>query len=93
MIDRAEVRRIAALAHLSISPDEEESLAQELSAILSYVESLKKIDTEGVAPTAAAQTTDTFRDDEVRASLTPEQALQNAPAVVLTAFSVPRILE
>jgi len=93
MIDRAEVRRIAALAHLSVSPDEEERLAKELSAILTYVEKLKELDTEGVPPTAAAQTADAFREDVVRPSLTPEQALKNAPAVVLTAFSVPKILE
>jgi aspartyl-tRNA(Asn)/glutamyl-tRNA(Gln) amidotransferase subunit C len=93
MIDRAEVRRIAALAHLSISPDEEERLAKELSAILAYVEKLKELDTEGVPPTAAARTADAFREDEVRPCLTPEQALKNAPAVVLTAFSVPKIIE
>jgi aspartyl-tRNA(Asn)/glutamyl-tRNA(Gln) amidotransferase subunit C len=93
MIDRAEVRRIAALAHLAIAPDEEERLAKELSEILAYVEKLKKLDTEGIPPTTVASTAAAFREDEVRPCLPPEKALENAPAVVLTTFAVPRILE
>jgi aspartyl-tRNA(Asn)/glutamyl-tRNA(Gln) amidotransferase subunit C len=93
MIDRAEVRRIAALAHLSVAPEEEERLAKELSGILAYVERLQELDTEGVPPAAAADNPGALRDDAVLPCLTPEQALENAPAVVLTAFSVPRIIE
>jgi aspartyl-tRNA(Asn)/glutamyl-tRNA(Gln) amidotransferase subunit C len=93
MIDRAEVRRIAALAHLAVAADDEERLAKELSDILAYVEKLKQLDTEGVPPTTVASTAAAFREDEVRPSLPVEKALQNAPSVVLTTFAVPRILE
>jgi len=93
MIDRAEVRRIAALAHLSVAPEEEERLAQELSAILAYVEKLKSLDTKGVPPTVVASTASAFREDEIVPCLPLEKALQNAPEVALGAFAVPRIIE
>ncbi len=93
MIDRAEVRRVAALAHLALSEDEEQRLAGELSQILSYVEKLRELDTEGVEPTAAVAARAAFREDEPRPSLPPERAIANAPASVGTAIAVPKILD
>ena len=93
MIDRAEVRRIAALAHLALSDDEERSLAGELSAILGYVETLQGLSTEGVAPTLGLDSHSAFREDRLRPSLPAEAAVANAPATLGTAFAVPKILE
>jgi aspartyl-tRNA(Asn)/glutamyl-tRNA(Gln) amidotransferase subunit C len=90
-----EVRRIAALARLRLSPGEEERLAGELSAILDYVRQLEELDVSGVEPMthalAAGETP--FRDDAVVPGLAPEEALANAPARAGTCFQVPRIIE
>lgn len=93
MVDRAEVRRIAALANLAVSAAEEETLAAELSQILGYVEKLSALDVRDVPPTAAPQAEGKLRDDVIQPSLPVERALANAPALVLTAFSVPKIIE
>jgi aspartyl-tRNA(Asn)/glutamyl-tRNA(Gln) amidotransferase subunit C len=93
MVDRAEVRRIAALAHLAIPEGDEEALARELSQILSYIDKLSGLDVANVPPTAAPAAEGALRDDEIVPSLPVERALANAPAKVLTAFSVPKILE
>jgi aspartyl-tRNA(Asn)/glutamyl-tRNA(Gln) amidotransferase subunit C len=81
-----EVRRIAALARLRLSPEEETRLAGELSAILDYVRQLEELDVSGVEPMthalAAGETP--FRVDEV---------LPNAPARAGNCFQVPRIIE
>lgn len=93
-LDIAEVRRIAALARLELSPDEEGRLAEQLSAILSYVEQLSALDVEGVEPmTHALAEATALRDDAVHESLAPADALANAPARDGTFFVVPRILE
>ena len=92
MVDRAEVRRIAALANLALTEADETALATELSAILGYIEKLKEVDVANVPPTAAPLAEGAFREDVVIPSLPVEQALLNAPARVLTAFSVPKIL-
>lgn len=93
MIDRAEVRRVAALAHLALSEDEEQRLAGELSQILSYVEKLKELDTSKTPPTAHESARAAFRDDVVQPSLPAGEAIRNAPASVGTAISVPKIIE
>ncbi|MHB8417915.1 MAG: Asp-tRNA(Asn)/Glu-tRNA(Gln) amidotransferase subunit GatC [Myxococcales bacterium] len=93
MIDRAEVRRVAALAHLALSEEEELRLAGELSQILAYVEKLRELPTEGVEPTTAVASRAAFREDIPLPSLPAERAVDNAPATVGTAFSVPKILE
>ncbi len=93
MIDRAEVRRVAALAHLALSEEEELRLAGELSQILSYVEKLRELDTTHVAPTTAVAARAVFREDVVKPSLEPTEAIRNAPASVGTAIAVPKIIE
>jgi aspartyl-tRNA(Asn)/glutamyl-tRNA(Gln) amidotransferase subunit C len=91
-----EVRRIAALARLRLTPEEERTFAGQLSAILDHVARLAELDVSGVEPMThalAAGETPALRADEVLPSLTPEEALANAPAREGTAFKVPRIIE
>jgi aspartyl-tRNA(Asn)/glutamyl-tRNA(Gln) amidotransferase subunit C len=91
--DRAEIRRIAALARLALTDVEEEQLASQLGSILEFVKSLSSLDTNGIAVTGESATTPRLRDDELRPSLSPEAAVRNAPASVGSAVSVPKILE
>ena len=92
MVDRTEVRRIAALANLDVPEPDEEKLAAELTQILGYVQKLVAVDVTSVAGVTAADGPSALRDDDVVPSLPVEQALANAPARVLTTFSVPSIL-
>ncbi len=91
-----EVRRIAALARLRLSAEEERLFQGQLSAILEHVDELAKLDLSGVEPMThalAAGEPSPLRPDGVRPSLPPEEALANAPARADTAFRVPRIIE
>ena len=89
-----EVEQVAKLARLELSEDEKAVYARQLSAILTYMDQLKALDTSGVEPTATVLPTDNvFRDDQVRSSLPQEAALANAPDQADGFFRVPRILE
>jgi aspartyl-tRNA(Asn)/glutamyl-tRNA(Gln) amidotransferase subunit C len=91
-----EVRRIAALARLRLSPEEERTFTVQLSAILAHVEQLKELDVSEVEPMTHALAqgeSPVLRPDEVKASLPPGEALANAPAREGTCFKVPRIIE
>ncbi|HET8540253.1 MAG TPA: Asp-tRNA(Asn)/Glu-tRNA(Gln) amidotransferase subunit GatC [Anaeromyxobacter sp.] len=90
-----EVRRIAALARLRLSPEEEETFAVQLSAILGYVEQLRELDVSAVEPMthALAEGDVPLRADALQPSLSPADALANAPAREGTCFKVPRIIE
>ncbi len=94
-----EVRRIAALARLRLSPEEERTFAGQLSAILDHVRQLEELDVSSVEPMThalaarEAEAAPALRADEVHASLSPADALANAPAREGTFFKVPRIIE
>jgi aspartyl-tRNA(Asn)/glutamyl-tRNA(Gln) amidotransferase subunit C len=89
-----DIKYVAHLARISLSPDEEKKLAAQLSNILGYIEKLKKLDVTGVEPTAhAVPMINVMRDDEVRPSLLHDAAMRNAPAKANGLFIVPKIVE
>src|SRR5512133_3879537 len=91
-----EVRRIATLARLRLSPEEERTFAGQLSAILDHVRQLEELDVSGVEPMThalAAGESPRLREDTVEPSLPPDQALAAAPEREGTCFKVPRIIE
>jgi aspartyl-tRNA(Asn)/glutamyl-tRNA(Gln) amidotransferase subunit C len=91
-----EVRRIAQLARLRLTPEEEARFAVQLSAILEHVAELSKLDVTGVEPMThalAAGEGAPLREDAVQPSLAPEVALAGAPAREGSCFKVPRIIE
>lgn len=96
MLSLEEVRRIATLARLELSPEEERLFAGQLSAILDYVKQLEALDVTGVEPMThalAAGEAPPLREDEVRPGLPAERALAAAPVRAGTCFQVPRIIE
>ncbi len=89
-----DVKYVAHLARLSLSPAEEQKLGEQINHILGYIEKLKELDVSQVEPTAhAVPLVNVTRSDEVRASLSNEEALRNAPAKANGLFMVPKIVE
>ena len=91
-----EVRRIAVLARLKLTPEEERLFQGQLSAILDYVAQLEELDVSDVEPMThalAAGEAAPLREDAVQPCLSPEEALAAAPAREGTFFKVPRIIE
>ena len=92
-LTETEVRHVAKLARLKITDKEVELFGRQLSAILEYVRQLEDLDTEGVEPLAHCQPIhNVFRADEVRKSLSNEEALANAPQRDGEYFAVPKVL-
>jgi aspartyl-tRNA(Asn)/glutamyl-tRNA(Gln) amidotransferase subunit C len=89
-----DIKYVAHLARLSLSREEEEKLGAQLAGILGYIEKLKQADVSRVEATAhAVPLVNVFRADEVRPSLSNEEALRNAPAKANGLFIVPKIVE
>lgn len=88
-----DVARLAGLARLHLSEAECAALAPELDIILSSVEQVREIAGDEVPlMTHALPLTNVMREDVVKPSLTPEQALAGAPAEEDGRFRVPQIL-
>jgi len=89
-----DVKYVAHLARIALTPEEEEKIGAQLSSVLGYIEKLKEVDVSGVEPTAHAfPLVNVTRPDEVRPSLSNEEALRNAPAHANGLFIVPKIVE
>ena len=94
LLDEAAVRHVARLARLKITDAEAALFASQLSKVLEYVEQLNEVDTRNVPPTAhALPVSNVFREDVVRSSWTPDQALHNAPDCHDDFFRVPKVLD
>ena len=93
-VDRATVRRIAHLARIAISGEEEVRLEHELNGILDFVTQLDEIDTSAVEPmTRVAAMTMKKRKDEVTDGFCADQILKGAPKADDHYFVVPKIIE
>lgn len=88
-----EVQHLAKLAKLSFSDDELAKIAKELDEIVGYVEQLKELNIEGIAPTShVLDLANVFREDKVETALPVEEVLRNAPATNHGYFSVPKVI-
>ncbi|HTZ77300.1 MAG TPA: Asp-tRNA(Asn)/Glu-tRNA(Gln) amidotransferase subunit GatC [Stellaceae bacterium] len=93
-LDKATVARIATLARIKVPESDLEHLAGELSGILTWIEQLNEVSTEGVEPMASvAEMTLPMREDKVTDGGQPEKILANAPQQALGFFLVPKVVE
>lgn len=93
-IDRAAVDHIARLARLDLSEAERQRMQTELAQILGHAERIQALDLDDVEPTShSIPLSNVMRPDEVRPSLSQEDALRNAPETEDGRIKVPRIIE
>lgn len=94
-IDEALVRRVAHLARIALPEERVAPMAQELNAILAWIEQLQEVDVEGVAPMASAVAglKLPMRDDLVTDGGDPARVLANAPKAEDGFFVVPKVVE
>ena len=93
-ISREEVQGIALLARLELTAAEEAELVEHFDKVLTYMEKLNQLNTDGVEPTAhAVAVPSLLREDQVTNQADTDALLQNAPAREANFFKVPRIIE
>nr|MBC7244534.1 Asp-tRNA(Asn)/Glu-tRNA(Gln) amidotransferase subunit GatC [Chloroflexota bacterium] len=94
ILTREQVEHVANLAKLGLTEQEIELYREQLSAILEYFAILQQLDTDAIPPTATVlPLRNVMRMDEPSPSLSREDVLANAPAVVEGHFRVKAILE
>jgi aspartyl-tRNA(Asn)/glutamyl-tRNA(Gln) amidotransferase subunit C len=89
-----DIKYVAHLARISLTPDEEKKLSAQLGNILGYIEKLKELDVSNVEPTAhAVPMVNVTRADAIQNSLPHNEAMRNAPKQANGLFIVPKIVE
>lgn len=81
-LTKDQVKKVAKLANLPLTEEEDEKYSEQLSNILAYVEQLNQIDTSNIEPTFnVTGLNSVMREDETQASLSQKEALSNAPQI------------
>jgi len=93
-VTKKDVEYIAELARLQLSPQEIESLSEDMNKILGYIDLLNELDTENTEPLEHVIELDSrLREDEAKEPLSHKDALKNAPDADSDYFRVPRVIE
>lgn len=93
MIDKEQVHKVALLARLELTPQEEEQFTTQLGSILDYFEQLSELDVTDVPPTTRAiDVSNVTRPDELQPYSDRDRLLESAPDQDGDFFKVPKIL-
>ena len=97
-INRSDIKRIEKLAKLKLSEEKLDDFSVRLSRVFDWIDQLKEVDVDGVAPMAnplldlQKHTTD-LREDSVTDGGKIEEVIQNAPKSQHNSFVVPKVIE
>lgn len=94
-IMKIDVKHVAKLANLTITPEEEGNLEKQLTEILSYVEKLKEVNTDGIEETSQVTGLENITREDIakNCELTQEEATLGSKSVHNGLFKVKAILE
>ena len=88
------IKYLESLARITLDEDEEKKVGKELQDILTYIDKLNELDTEGVeAMSHCFPLTNVLRKDEVKPSMSPDEIVANAPDSQDGTFVVPKTVE
>lgn len=92
-IDVNMVDKLAHLARLRFDDADKKAISEDLQKMVAFVEKLKELDTTGVEPLLhIGDAVNVLREDEVRGSVSREEALRNSPVADDTFFKVPKVI-
>jgi aspartyl-tRNA(Asn)/glutamyl-tRNA(Gln) amidotransferase subunit C len=93
-LDKATVRRIATLARIEVPDGDLGAVADQLSSIMGWIEQLKEVNTDNVAPMSGG--TDIKREwraDVVNDGDNADKVLENSHHAQDGFFTVPKVVE
>ena len=96
-ITKADIEKVAQLAHLELDEEEVKMFSTQIADIVAYVEQLNELDTKDIQPalgglTPEGERTESSRNDELKPSLGQKVALEEAPDPAEGHFRVPKVL-
>jgi aspartyl-tRNA(Asn)/glutamyl-tRNA(Gln) amidotransferase subunit C len=93
-LDVETLQKIAHLSRLEINEKDTDQMLRDMSNMLTFVEKLNEVNTDGVAPlTTMSHEINNLREDVAKVDLTHDEVLSNAPKKDEDYFRVPKVLE
>jgi len=86
--------KLANLSKVNVAEDQKEKMKKDLSEILTWMEKLNEVNTEGVEPmTTMSKEENRWREDSPGTPMDRKTALDNAPVKDQEFFKVPKVLK
>lgn len=91
---KIDIRHVAKLANLPLTPEEEKKFEGQLESTLEYIEQLKEVNTDNITGTNQVNNLENVFDEDIaRPSLSQVDALKNSKSTHNGMFMVDAILE
>lgn len=88
------VDKLAHLSRLQFTDTEKTGIKNDLQRMIGFVEKLNELDLSGVEPLLhMSPEVNVLRDDEIRGSVSRDEALRNAPLHDEQFFKVPKVIK
>lgn len=88
------IKYLESLARITLTEEQEKKVGTELQDILTYIDMLNELDTDGVeAMSHCFPVTNVMRDDVVEPSMTPDEITANSPESQDGCFVVPKTVD
>lgn len=93
-VNDALVDKLAHLSRLEFNAKDKEEIKNDLQRMISFVEKLDELDLTGTEPMLhMSSNVNVLREDEVKGSVSREEALKNAPVHDDKFFKVPKVIK
>jgi aspartyl-tRNA(Asn)/glutamyl-tRNA(Gln) amidotransferase subunit C len=93
-VNDALIDKLAHLARLKFEDSEKEEIKNDLQKMIAFVEKLNELDTTGVEPLLhMTDEINSLREDEIKGSISRDEALKNAPEQDGQFFKVPKVIK
>ena len=93
-VNDALIDKLAHLARLKFDDEEKEQIKSDLQKMIGFVDKINELDLENVEPKLhMSDEINVLRDDEVKPTITREEALKNAPENDEVYFKVPKVIK
>lgn len=88
------INNLAQLARLEFNDAERDEIKNDLQKMIAFIDKLNELDTTGVEPLLhMSENVNVLREDEVKGSISQEDALRNAPLHDEQFFKVPKVIK
>jgi aspartyl-tRNA(Asn)/glutamyl-tRNA(Gln) amidotransferase subunit C len=93
-VNDALVEKLANLAKLQFNDEQKTEIKSDLQKMIAFVEKLNELDTTGVKPLLhLTDEVNVLREDEIKGSISRDEALKNAPLHDEQFFKVPKAIK
>jgi aspartyl-tRNA(Asn)/glutamyl-tRNA(Gln) amidotransferase subunit C len=93
-VNDAMIDKLAHLSRLHFNDQEKEEIKNDLQRMISFVEKLNELDVTGIEPMLhMSDNVNVLREDEIKGSISREEALRNAPLHDDKFFKVPKVIK